>query len=107
MANFNATGKKAKSGAELIQRTRAAILSALDICRDRKTPIDELLARELENNPLKFMELASKFCPRDVAVEINDARDRAEELTDSELADIASTSGNRIAPQESHEKPLH
>lgn len=91
MANFNATGKKPKYGHELTQRTRKIILSALDIVDgDEKKPMREILAAEAKLNPLKFMELASKFCLKDVVVDINDARDRAEELTDSELADIVA-----------------
>ena len=99
MANHEATGKKAKHGRELVQRCRAAVLGALEILESKTgKKITEILAQELEANPLKFMELASKFCPKDLQVELNDITDRAEQLSDDELADIAETGRNRVAP---------
>lgn len=69
MSNPRATGKKAKHGENLIQRTRAAILNALDAVDKRGKLISEILADEFEKNPLKFMELASKACPKEQAIE--------------------------------------
>jgi len=66
MANHEATGKKAQHGSELAQRTRKAVLNAFDVVEKRGTPISQLLADELEKNPIKIMELASKLIPREL-----------------------------------------
>lgn len=107
MANHNATGKKAKRGPELAQRIRAAILTALDIMEQRGKSIAELLADEGMTNPLKILDIASKYIPKDLNVELNDNRDSAEQFTDDELADIAATSGNRAAKAKESTKQVH
>jgi len=67
MANPKPIPKAAKRGEELVQRTRACILNALDAVENRGKVISEVLADEFENNPIKFMELASKFMPKEVS----------------------------------------
>ena len=96
MANHQATGKKAKRGPELAQRCRAAVLNAFDAFEKKGKLISEVLADEFEKNPLKFMELASKYCPRDIEATIEYTLTAAE-VTDDELADIATAGGNRTS----------
>ena len=73
MANHKATGKKAKRGAELAQRIRAGILNAMDCVEDKKGKlISEILAEELINNPIKFLELASKYVPKELEMELTE-----------------------------------
>ena len=100
MANHSATGKKAKRGAELAQRARAAILNALDVVEKDGKLISEILAEEFKNNPIKFMELASKFTPKDINAEVSHVIE-AKELTDDELADIATGRSAGTSRQES------
>lgn len=70
MANHKATGKKTKKGPELAQRCRTAILNAFDaVERDGKL-ISEVLAQEFQANPIKFMELASKYIPKQIEAEV-------------------------------------
>lgn len=107
VANHNATGKKSKHGPELVQRCRAAILNALDVIEAEGETISALLAKEFKANPLKFMELASKFSPKDLNVELNDNRDSAEQFTDDELAGIAKGSSDRTAEAQTSKEAIH
>lgn len=106
MANHKATGKTAKRGSELVQRCRAAVLNALDVVEQEGKTISELLAKEFESNPIKFMELASKFCPKDIQAEITHTVN-ANQLTDDELASIATGSSKRASKAKDSEKQLH
>lgn len=104
MANRQATGKKAKHGAELVQRTRAAVLGAFDAVEAKGKKISDILAKELEENPIRFMELASKFIPKEIQAEVTHSM-KATELTDDELADIAAgRSTGADQPQEGAEQ---
>lgn len=67
--NTKATGKKARYGEELVQRSRKSILNALDVVEKKGKLISEILAEAFIANPIKFMELASKFAPKDINVE--------------------------------------
>ncbi len=107
MANHKATGKKSAKGPELVQRVRAAILAALDATEKKGKKISEVLAEEFEKNPLKFMELASKYCPKDLSIEIDDARSRVEEFDDDELADIAAAGRRRTAKAPRRKAQVH
>ena len=69
MANPRATGKKSKRGPELVQRVRAAILNAMDAVEKDGMLISEILAEQFQENPIRFLELASKFTPRERNVE--------------------------------------
>lgn len=106
MANYNATGKKAKHGENLIQRTRAAILNAFDAVENRGRLISEILADEFEKNPIKFMELASKAMPKEISGEIAHTH-TAEKLSDDELASIATASSARVAKAKTSPKAIH
>ncbi len=90
MAGHNATGKKARRGPELVQRSRAAILNALDVLEERGKTISVLLADELENNPIRFMELASKFCPKEL--DVSTAPKTPEQMSDAELYELIKES---------------
>lgn len=105
MANYQATGKKAKHGAELVQRARAAILNALDVLEVRGKKVSEMLADEFENNPIKFMELASKWAPKEISGEFNHVH-TAKSLTDDQLADIATGSGDGVIDAPTSTKTL-
>lgn len=106
MANSNPQPKRAKKGAELVQRCRAAVLNAFDaVERDGKL-ISEVLAEEFKKNPIKFMELASKFAPKEISGEFTHTH-TAETMTDDELAAIATggsagTTKAQTSPQKVH-----
>jgi hypothetical protein len=85
LANHKATGKKSKHGPELAQRCRAAVLGAFRVFEKNSGKlISEVLAEELQNNPIKFMELASKFIPKEIDAEISHTL-KAEEMTVEDL----------------------
>ena len=70
MANYKATGKKAKHGVELAQRIRAAVLGAFEVYeKNTGRLISDVLADQLEENPLRFIELASKVMPKERLIE--------------------------------------
>ena len=69
--NHQATGKKAKRGAEMVQRFRALVLNTFDAVEKRGRVLSDILADEFEKNPLKFMEMASKFLPKQLDIEID------------------------------------
>lgn len=105
--NKKATGKKPKYARDLVQRIRYALLAAMDILEAKGKPIKELLAQELEANPAKFIELASKYCPKDLNIEIDDLRNNADQFSDGELADIAAGSSNRAAETKTGKTQVH
>lgn len=67
-----AKGKNAKYGAEVVQRARYILLKAMDIIEDNtgKT-IPQVVAEQHVDNPLKLIELLSKFTPRERSVEVS------------------------------------
>ena len=89
MANPNPEPKQAKHGKELVQRTRAGILNAFDVVEKRgdKKLISEYLADAFIDNPLKFMDTAAKYLPKEVNIDMTHSQ-AADKLTDEELADI-------------------
>ena len=91
MANFNAKGKRAAKGPEMVQRCRAAVLNAFDAVESRGKVLSEILADEFEKNPIKFLDAASKWAPKEIQAEVNHITS-ASDLTDDELADIATGS---------------
>ena len=66
MANRQATGKKAKRAPELAGRIRELLLDAMDLLDNGDKTIAELLAEECRDNPVRFLELASKYVPRNI-----------------------------------------
>lgn len=87
MANHRATGKKSKRGPELAQRIRAGILNALDCVEKDGMLISEILAEEFKANPMKFIDMASKYVPKDIELQVTEV---VEDLSDAELVNIAS-----------------
>lgn len=106
MANHNATGKKAKHGAELAQRTRAAVLNAFDALEENGKKISDILADEFEKNPIKFMELASKLIPKEMSGEFNHIH-TAKGLTDDQLANIATGSSDGASNETQSQEAIH
>lgn len=109
MANYKATGKKTKHGAELVQRCRAAVLNTFNAIEKEGKLISEILAEEFKSNPLRFMDMASKYCPKEIDGEITHVFDAAE-LTDDELKSIAARGRTRAAKAKSgktQSTPLH
>lgn len=106
MADYNATGKKAGHGPELVQRTRKAVLNAFDALENRGKVLSDLLADELEKNPIKFMELASKLMPKEITGDFNHNYS-AKRLSDDELASIATGSSEGTTEPQKGEKSLH
>ena len=88
MANFSPGGKKAKGAAQLTQRWRTAVLGCFDCVEKDGKLISEILAEEFIKNPMKFMELASKGIIKESTADVT--LYRASDLTDDELADIAT-----------------
>ena len=107
MANHQATGKKAKYGVELSQRVRAAVLGAFEVYEKRTGKlISQVLSEELENNPLRFIELASKVMPKelDVSGHIHQTIEHRSVLeTDSRIEDLFGNGKDQYpAPPVSH-----
>ena len=63
--NRQATGKKAAKAPEMASRARSVIIKALDILEASDEPLPVLLAREAKENPIKIMELISKYLPKE------------------------------------------
>ena len=82
--------KTARRGAELVQRSRAAVLNSLDVLEQRGKKISELLADELEKNPIRFMELAAKFCPKEM--DVTYSAKQPQQMTDAELYELIEES---------------
>lgn len=102
MANRNPNPKRAKKGPELVQRVRAAILNAFDaVERDGKL-ISEILAEKFKDDPLRFMDMASKYCPKDVDLHV-DRVTSAADLTENELDELIAAA--RAARGEESEAP--
>ena len=101
-----AKGKTAYRGIEMAQRSRAAVLNALDVVESRGRLISEILADEFESNPLKFMELAAKLTPKEISGEINHVH-TAQSLTDDALADIATGGSTRAVNPAQSKTELH
>jgi len=82
-------GKQPKHAKELAQRTRAAILLGMDAVQKRgeKKLMSEILADAFIENPLKFLDTASKYLPKDINMDVTHTKS-AQALTDDELADI-------------------
>lgn len=61
--------RKGKRGAELVGRIRGSILNALDAVENRGKVLSQILADKFEQDPIRFMELAAKYCPKDLNVD--------------------------------------
>lgn len=105
MANYNATGKKARGAQELTVRWRKAVLNTFDCVEKQGKLISEILAEEFKKNPIKFMELASKGIIKEATSDVT--LYRASDLTDDELADIATGSGAGDTSPPPSTKELH
>lgn len=89
-SNSGGNGKTARRGHELVQRTRAAILNAMDVLDKGTEPLSVLLAKAATEQPMRFLDMAAKHCPKDI--DLNIISDlKAENMTDNELADIIAT----------------
>lgn len=87
MINKNPIGKQAKHAKQLASRTRAGILNGMDAVEKRGKLISEILADAFIENPLKFLDTASKYLPKDINMDVTHSKS-AQALTDDELADI-------------------
>ena len=95
--NKQATGKKPKHGPELVQRVRGAVLSAFDSVEKEGKLISEILAEKFKEDPLRFMDMVSKYCPREVAMELEANINHSSEMSENELEHIAAGSSAGIA----------
>ncbi len=111
MANPRAKGKKAGHGPELVQYVRRILLGAFEVHANTGQKITEVLAKELADNPLKFLEVASKYCPKEVAMEMDGVVTHyVGDLSDEQLANIAAgrSQGAAEAADSAQEPPdLH
>lgn len=102
--NRQAVGKAHKRGAELVQGARAMILRAFDIVDERsgtkghETPAQKL-ADAFENNPLKFLDTASKFIPKDIQI-LDKSSKNPDDYTDDELLEIVAAKARQRREQE-------
>jgi len=85
--NKQATGKTAKHGSALAARVRGGILNAFDATEKKGKLISEILSEEFEKAPLRFLEVAAKYVPKDINTEITSIS-KANNLSDQELADL-------------------
>lgn len=96
MSNPNATGMTAQHGRSLVARTRKMILNAFDVVDTRGKPIVEYLADAFIENPLKFMDTASRYMPKDIQVDVTHSNN-ASGLSDDEIAhEIATRARQRL-----------
>ena len=105
-ANIDPKGKAAGHGPELVQRTRKAVLNTFDAIEKEGKKISDILAKEFEKNPIKFMELAAKLMPKEISGEFNHTH-TADKLTDDQLADIATTGSTRASKAKTSPEALH
>ena len=85
--NRQATGKAIKRGAQIAARTRGAILNAFDAVEQRGRVISEILADSFIENPLKFLDTAAKYVPKDINLTNNIKKD-SKDYTDDELQEM-------------------
>lgn len=70
-ASYKGIGKRAKRGPEIVQRARGAILDALEIVEQESgKTIGQLLAICFLESPIRFLELAAKFAPKELDANI-------------------------------------
>jgi len=109
--NDRATGKKAKHGPELVQRIRGAVLSAFDAVEKEGKLLSQILAEKLKEDPMRFIDMVSKYCPREVAMDLEaNVTHHTEELSEAELERIAagrSTGVAEKAPKPQKPAPVH
>ena len=65
MANPHQIARKPIGAHDLVTRTRKGILGAFDVVESRGKLISEVLADAFMDNPLKFLDTASKYLPND------------------------------------------
>ncbi len=102
MANYKATGKKVKNGPEIVQRVRTAILGAFETVEKEGRLISQILADEFKKDPMRFMDMASKYCPKDVDMRVERVTTAAD-LTEQELDELIAAA--RAAGREEGEAP--
>ena len=93
-------GNKGK-GSELVVRIRKNIMRSFDIVEEEAKitetkGISGILADAFRANPLKFLDSASKFTPKDINAEIVNTID-VSKLNDSELAEIVLATQAKLA----------
>ena len=102
--NKQAQGAAAKKGAHLVVSARSMILRAFDIVDERaktkghETPAQKL-ADAFENNPLKFLDTASKFIPKDIQLTDKSSKN-PDDYTDDELLEIVAAKARQRREQE-------
>lgn len=79
--------KRARGAADIVQRVRQAVLKAMDVLHDNGQPLHVLLAAAAQDNPLKFIEVASKYIPKDIDITVNKVI-AVQGMSDSELLEI-------------------
>lgn len=84
--NRQATGGAAKKGEHLVVRTRGAILNAFNAVENRGKVLSEILADAFEANPLRFLDTAAKFIPKDV--NLTTSTGKPADMTDDELQEV-------------------
>lgn len=87
MANKNPTPKPAKHAQHLAAKTRGAILRAFDAVDNRGKVMSECLADAFLENPIRFMDMAAKYIPKDINMEVTKTL-KANQISDDDLADI-------------------
>ncbi len=89
--------KRARRGPELAQRIRAGILNAFDcVERTQGRLISEILAEEFMKDPMRFIQIAAKYVPKEHHGEVVTTTKTAL-MTDAELTAEAERIREEIA----------
>ena len=84
---YSTQGKQPKHGKELAQRARAGILNAFDAVERRGVKISDVLADAFLADPLKFMDTAAKYIPKNIDLTVQPLTS-ALQLSDEELLQV-------------------
>jgi len=62
---------KSGHGYSVVMRIREEFDKAMDLLDDRETPLHEIIARELADNPTKMLQAIGSFMPKNIDVQVS------------------------------------
>jgi hypothetical protein len=71
-------GGRPRGAIDFAPRLRKQFLAALDLLEDRKRPIAEILADELERDPAKILSAMARYMPTKTTTMTTDATGKVE-----------------------------
>ncbi len=89
-------------GSSITPRIRGYFSAALDILVKKKEPLDKLIAKGLQEDLKGTLSALARYMPAEIELTVDD--NRAEEMTDAELAVIATESSARVNKKASSKK---